>query len=272
MGKIFDKKSIQERQELVQLFSQEANKLIGDIALRNYKKALDLAEKSKGKPEYEKLKKAAEKWESGGINKILLHTVVNGITSGLAGDGKTSGATAGFLNEALQKELAKINDPTLHELASSMIGFVASKIMHKDGKTGAAISASATKNNWLRHEEQEEFAKLLKEAENEEEKSQIVAYYTALSLYNIDKKLIPGLESDEVIEPDLLEQLIKFGLPTNRGLNYTLNNLTIDEFGQYDLAIYYRAQLEISGGSFKYPLDFPWYVKGNHASKSTAGI
>ena len=227
LGKIFDKKKVQEKQELVNLFSQEANQLIGDLSLKKYQDALKKAEAEKGTPAYAGLLEEANKWKDGGINKILLHTAVGGITSGLSGDGFKIGAVSAGLNETLQKELSKINDPVLHQLASSIIGFVAAKAVSGDTQTAGAINASATKNNFLNHYQQERFAQLLAGAKNMEEKAHIVAYYTALSLYNVQNKLLGGDHDDEVVEPDLLDQLhhLDANIP---GLNYALNDLTIN--------------------------------------------
>ncbi|WP_110953608.1 hypothetical protein [Anaerosinus massiliensis] len=46
LGKIFDKKKVQEQQELTKVFGQEAYKAIGDLSLKQYKKALDDAAKA----------------------------------------------------------------------------------------------------------------------------------------------------------------------------------------------------------------------------------
>ena len=151
---------MQEKQELANLFGQEAFNAIGDLALSQYKKALkDAAKYEKGTPEYNEAMARADSWSEGGTNKILLHAVAGGIMSQLAGSGFKSGAVSAGLNEAVQGELAKIKDAGIHELVSAAIGAAAAKVAGGNAQVGAAVAASATKNNFLSHWQQQQLEK-----------------------------------------------------------------------------------------------------------------
>ena len=243
LGKIFDKKTVQEKQELTKVFGQEAYGAIGDLALKQYKKALadeEAAEKSGNKTAYEEAKARADSWSDGGTNKILLHAVAGGIMSSLSGGSFASGATGAGLNEAVQNELAKIKDPGLHQLASAAIGAVASKLVGGNAQTGASAAMSGTKYNWLDHYQQQAMLMALEAAGDDKEKrKEIYAYYAALSQYNIDHY---G-QNFETIERELLSQFHHDTADTSGGLNLSLNQIT-GYYQGYDFANYYRAKLE----------------------------
>ncbi|VBB09905.1 pectin lyase fold [Lucifera butyrica] len=249
LGKIFDKKTVQEKQELTKVFGQEAYKAIGDLALAQYKKALEDADKAKkagNTKAYDEAMARADSWHDGGANKILLHAVAGGIMSSLGGGSFASGATSAGLNEAVQNELAKIKDPGLHQLASAAIGAAASKLAGGNAQTGASVAASATKNNWLDHYQQQDMAKALAAAGNDKEKRrEIYAFYAALSQYNEDHYFT----RDEAIEQPLLDQLHYDTADTKGGLNLTLNEIT-GYYQGYDFANYYRDRLENSNGVY----------------------
>ena len=80
LGKIFDKKTVQEQQQLAALF--------GEVA-------------------YEQIHKISEKngWTDSSSEKIALHALVGGIMADLGGGSIVSGATGAAVNEALQGEL-----------------------------------------------------------------------------------------------------------------------------------------------------------------------
>ena len=122
LDKIFDKKTVKEKQELANLFGEEAYHLVHEISERNG-------------------------WKEGSPEKIALHALVGGIMSELAGGGFKSGAIGAGFNELVQNELAKITDPALHQLASAIVGAAAAKLVGGDAQTGAATAASGTKNN-----------------------------------------------------------------------------------------------------------------------------
>jgi hypothetical protein len=133
LGKIFDKETVKEKQELVNLFSQEANKAIGDLAEHMRDKASTPEEKAK--------------WGEGGEYKALLHAVAAGITSSLSGNGFASGAAADGLSQLAQKELAKITDPNLRLIASSIVGAAAAKAVGGNAQVGAGVAYNGVKYN-----------------------------------------------------------------------------------------------------------------------------
>jgi filamentous hemagglutinin len=118
LGKIFDKETVKEQQELAGLF--------GELAFE----------------EVHKISKA-NGWDESSPQKIALHALIGGIMADLAGGSFASGAAGAGINEAIQKELAKITDPALHQWASYIIGSAVS------GTVGGATAVSGTKNNLL---------------------------------------------------------------------------------------------------------------------------
>ena len=126
LGKIFDKKTVQEKQELAGLF--------GEIA-------------------YEEVHKlsVANGWGEGSTQKIVLHTFVGGIMSQITGIGFKSGAVGAGVNEAVQQELKKLfkNQPDMWQWASALIGAAAAKIVGGNAQAGASAAVSGTKNNEL---------------------------------------------------------------------------------------------------------------------------
>ena len=152
LDKIFDKKTVQEKQELANLFGEVAFNAIGDLATKQYKKAVDDAAKAKNagnKEAYDEAMQRMALWDEGGTNKILLHAVAGGIMSSLSGNGFSTGAASAGLNEAVQKELGKIKDAGLHQLASAIVGATAAEIVGGNAQAGASTAVSGTKNNWL---------------------------------------------------------------------------------------------------------------------------
>lgn len=95
LGEIFDKESIQERQELAGLFGELAYKAVGDMAVKNV-------------------------WEEGSAEKNALHALVGGIMSELTGSGFLAGASGAMVNEMIQDKLSNIfkDDPAMHQWAS----------------------------------------------------------------------------------------------------------------------------------------------------------
>ena len=170
LSEIFDKKKIEEKQELVNLMSQTGFTLIGDIADRKeseLKRKAEEARKNNNSMEAETYEKAAGKWSESGTNRILLHGMLGAILSKEAGNGTGKGLTGAGLNAALQKELGKIKDKEVHKIASAAIGYLAG------GKTGAAIAHQATTFNYLTHEQYEQYLDDMKNAKTEEEKAKM---------------------------------------------------------------------------------------------------
>ena len=177
LSEIFDKKKIEEKQELVNLMSQTGFTLIGDIADRKeseLKRKAEEARKNNNSMEAETYEKAAGKWSESGTNRILLHGMLGAILSKEAGNGTGKGLTGAGLNAALQKELGKIKDKEVHKIASAAIGYIAGK------ETGAAIAWQATTYNYLTHEQYKQYLDDMKNAKTEEEKKRLQKDWEAI--------------------------------------------------------------------------------------------
>ena len=133
LGEIFDKTDVKERMELADAFGKLAYEAVGDLA-------------------------QAKGWKEGSKEKNALHAVVGGIMSKLGGNGFLAGASAGLINEMVQKELSEMfKDPGMHELVSALLGEVVSKLVGGNAGVGASVANSATKNNYLTHEQQKKY-------------------------------------------------------------------------------------------------------------------
>ena len=125
LGKIFDKKKLEERQELAKLFAKNADEAIHHIS------------ESKG-------------WENGSKEKIALHTLVGGITAELGGHAFIDGGLAGGVNEAAVAKLMNAigkDNPDMVQIASAVLGYAMNKLAGKDGQAGAAVAQWGTKWN-----------------------------------------------------------------------------------------------------------------------------
>ena len=118
LGRIFDKKSIEEQQELAAVFGEEAFRL-----LHNMK-------------------------DDGSGRKIAAHTIIGGLMSQITGAGFASGAIGAGLNEALIKALDG-KDPGTAQIISAIIGAAAVKVVGGNALAGASAAASGTKWNYL---------------------------------------------------------------------------------------------------------------------------
>ena len=116
LGRIFDKKKIEEQQELAAVFGEEAFRLAHNM----------------------------KDDESG--RKITVHAIIGGIMSQITGAGFASGAVGAGLNEALIKNL-KGKDPGTAQIVSAIIGAAAAKVAGGSAAAGASAAASGTKNN-----------------------------------------------------------------------------------------------------------------------------
>ena len=114
LGRIFDKKSVEEQKELVNVFREEAFRLLHDLP------------------------------DDGSERKVILHAFVGGLISQFAGAGFASGAAGAGLNEALINNLKGL-DPTIAQIASGVLGAAAAKIVNGDATAGAIAAASGTK-------------------------------------------------------------------------------------------------------------------------------
>ena len=168
LGKIFDKKSIQERQELAKMFGELAYEEVHKLSAKELTKAENALEAEKSNPQKDdkkikELQAQVAAWSEGGSNKIALHSIVGGLMADLGGSNSLAGAVGAGLNEAVQGQLKKTfkNKPDLHQWASAIIGATAAKVVGGNAQTGASTAASGTKNNQLNIYEIEEFKKEL---------------------------------------------------------------------------------------------------------------
>ena len=149
LEKIFDKKKIQERRELVSEFAKLGAEKIGDIA----------KEKNWGEDDY---------------RRTLLHGLLGALTAQMSGNSALVGGAAGAATERLQPVLDKLlkDYPELREDAGSVIGYAVGKALN-DGKTGEAVAWNGTKFNWLTHSQMDEYADEMKNAKTEKEQEEI---------------------------------------------------------------------------------------------------
>ncbi|AJQ28773.1 hemagglutinin repeat-containing protein [Pelosinus fermentans] len=170
LGKIFDKKTVQEQQELAKVFGEEVFKAVGNLKLKE-----------------------------GSSEKAAIDFFVGGLMAKLGGGDFLSGAASGGITQLVMKELANIKDPALLQWASAVVGAASAKVIGGNAQTGASVAVSETKNNYLSHEQ---YRKMLEELdqvdksnkspeEKEKEKATIKAEYE-----KIDKEQDQKWESE----------------------------------------------------------------------------
>lgn len=118
LGSIFDKKKIEEQQELAAVFGEEAFRLAHNLK------------------------------DDGSERKTLIHAAIGGLISQLSGAGFASGAIGAGLNEALINNLKGL-DPGTAQIVSGIIGAAAAKVVGGNALAGASAAASGTKWNYL---------------------------------------------------------------------------------------------------------------------------
>ena len=119
LGRIFDKKKIEEQQELAAVFGEEAFRLAHNMK------------------------------DDGSGRKMIVHAAIAGLMSQITGAGFTSGAVAGALNEALINSLKGL-DPGTAQIVSAILGAAAAKVA--GGSAAAGASAAATGTKWNKYE------------------------------------------------------------------------------------------------------------------------
>ena len=122
LDKIFDKKKIEERQELARLFSKNA---------------------------YEQLHNWQPTTKEGKIAKAFAHGVIGEWAARMAGNAPGSGFKATMTNEMLIEKIKQIadNDPALAQWLSAAVGGVVNKVSGDPVNAGAATASYATKWN-----------------------------------------------------------------------------------------------------------------------------
>ena len=141
LGRIFDKKKIEEQQELAAVFGEEAFRLAHNMK------------------------------DDGSGRKIAVHAIIAGLMSRITGAGFTSGAVAGALNEALINSLKGL-DPGTAQIVSAIIGAAAAKVAGGSAAAGASAAATGTKWNLelddhSRNKRQEEYQAFLEQFDKE---------------------------------------------------------------------------------------------------------
>lgn len=119
---IFDKKKVEERQELARLFAKDA---------------------------FEQLHYWEPKTKEGKAAKALAHAVVAETSARIAGNPTGSGFYAGATNEVLIGEIQKIakSNPAVAQWLSASLGALVNHGLGKSPITGATEAQNATKNN-----------------------------------------------------------------------------------------------------------------------------
>lgn len=126
LDKIFDKKKIEERQELARLFAKNA---------------------------FEEVHRLGDKyhWKEGGPEKVALHAAIGEIVSQLAGNPNGSGAIATGVNELAIRKISKkyhLDDSSSRQIFSAVLGAGINGIIKKDPNIGASLASKGTKWNF----------------------------------------------------------------------------------------------------------------------------
>ena len=124
-----DLKDIEEKKRLSELFAKYANGYIHDIS------------HEKG-------------WKEGSEEKVILHTIIGGITAKLGGNTYQAGAMAGAVNEAMngaireyEEKIGKRIDAATHQWLSVAVGVIVNQAAGMSMQTGAAEAVYGTKWN-----------------------------------------------------------------------------------------------------------------------------
>ena len=183
---IFDKADVKERMEYVNAVSDEGFKLIGDIAMKQAQKYEEKAANTSDEALKKRYQKEADKWKDGGIYKVALHGGFGAVVSNMSGGSSLEGFTVASTNEvmvgAIAKELAKhpnstvdangkyVDNSDVYKIASAILG---NTVLHSSLGTG--VSLSATKNNFLTHEQIKLYKQEYSKAKSNEEREAIDA-------------------------------------------------------------------------------------------------
>lgn len=230
LAPIFDKKSVEEKQILLSKISDHGYKLIGDLAL---KKSRELTIKAilasqEGKEDLaQKYIKESKKWNENGVYRIALHAGFAGAISSVSGDNILNGIKGATVNSTINNTLKNIKDPGIRKIASITL-LKAFSI----NDTGQSVSLSATNNNWLTHEEQQQMLSELQGAFTYEEGyarnhkiSEIIGKWAGLSNYRTVHRLGDDDDQNETVDGSVAYALSSW-LPDESildgGMNYTL--------------------------------------------------
>ena len=117
LGRIFDKKTVEEQQELARVFGEEAFRLAHNLR------------------------------DDGSGRKIAVHAIIGGIMSQITGAGFVSGAIGAGINEAIIREIKKIRYPGTAQIVSAILGGASARISHSNVMGGSLAAIIGTKEN-----------------------------------------------------------------------------------------------------------------------------
>ena len=205
LGRIFDKKSVEEQKELVNVFREEAFHLAHNLP------------------------------DDGSGRKVLIHTFIGGLISQLSGAGFASGAAGAGLNEALINNLNGV-DPALAQVISALIGAAAAKAINGNATAGAIAAASGTK--WNKYERVTEILEQLNELNESEEYKELKDGEYFIRYGTMDgEKVAVAIDKDgkvfdlEVIHDAGIDRMMLHGNPlTKKGEVYTVDKM--DHYGE----------------------------------------
>ena len=193
LGRIFDKKSVEEQKELVNVFREEAFRLAHNLP------------------------------DDGSGRKTIIHAAIGGLISQLSGAGFASGAAGAGLNEALINNLKGL-DPTLAQAISALIGAAAAKAINGNATVGAIAAASGTKHN-LNLEDLEGKVPYIREVHERIEnlKNDVAEQAMNEALYLVS--------SGNPVLKDMKADYMTIQLGVGEGLKMGSTACTVDKFG-----------------------------------------
>lgn len=212
---IFDKADVKERMEYVNAVSDEGFKLIGDIAMKQVQKYEEKVANTSDEALKKRYQKEADKWKDGGIYKVALHGGFGAVVSNMSGGSSLEGFTVASTNEvmvgAIAKELAKhpnstvdangkyVDNSDVYKIASAILG---NTVLHSSLGTG--VSLSATKNNFLTHEQIKLYKQEYSKAKSDEERKAVDAKWREIYFQQADEILdeMHALE-DKIIKDEV---------------------------------------------------------------------
>ena len=181
LDKIFDKKKIEERQELARLFSKNA---------------------------FEQLHNWQPTTKDGKVAKSIAHGIIGEVAARMAGNTPGSGFKATMTNELLIAEIKKVakHDPALAQWLSAAVGGVVNKVTGSSANTGAAVASHATK--WNELAQNSGYDEMVRESE---------VPVNVREFFNEYKEDVEGAIARKVTE-ETLKQLAKYNIKNDIGL------------------------------------------------------
>ena len=205
LGRIFDKKKIEEQQELAAVFGEEAFRLAHNMK------------------------------DDGSGRKMIVHAAIAGLMSRITGAGFTSGAVAGALNEALINSLKGL-DPGTAQIVSAILGAAAAKVAGGSAAAGASAAAAGTK--WNKYERLPEILEQLNELNESEKYKELKDGEYSIRYATVDgEKVAVAIDKNgnvfdlEVIHDAGIDQMMLHGNPLmKKGEVYTIDKM--DHYGE----------------------------------------